>query len=94
MYNRELYKLSKCALWYNHYVLSRSGPGERSMADTITDAGERVGAHVRKVLAKLKALKHRQRAHNGPPNGSLDSAVEVDREDDASEGIGGVQRPA
>jgi hypothetical protein len=95
MYNRELYKLSKCALWYKSYVLSRSGPGERSMADTITGAGERVEAHMRKVLAKLKALKDRQPAHDGPlPNGSLDSAVEVDREDDPSDGIGGVQRPA
>jgi hypothetical protein len=65
------------------------------MADTITGAGERVEAHMRKVLAKLKALKDRQPAHDGPlPNGSLDSAVEVDREDDPSDGIGGVQRPA
>jgi hypothetical protein len=65
------------------------------MADTITDEGERVGAHVRKVLAKLKALKDRQRAHEGPvPNESHDSAVEVDREDDPSNGIGGIQRPA
>jgi hypothetical protein len=65
------------------------------MTDTITDAGERVGAHVRKVLAKLKTMKDRQRAHERPiPNGSRDSAVEVDREDDPSDGIGGVQRPA
>ena len=39
------------------------------MADTITDAGKRVGAHVRKVLANLKTVD-RQRAHEGPiPNG-------------------------
>jgi hypothetical protein len=39
------------------------------MADTITDANERVGAHVRKVLREL-VLKGRPRA--GPsPDGSL-----------------------
>ena len=44
------------------------------MADTITDADARVGAHVRKVLAELKALKGRQRG--GPSRvKSLDSTV-------------------
>jgi hypothetical protein len=63
------------------------------MADTITDTGERVRAHVRKVLAELKALKGRQRAGPSPVK-SLDSAVEVEREDNTPSGIADIQRPA
>ena len=65
------------------------------MADTITDADERVRAHVRKVMTALKALKDRQRPHGwSHPNESLASAVEVHREDDLPNGIGSVKRPA
>jgi hypothetical protein len=58
-------------------------------------AATSVEQHVQKILAQISALKRRLRAHEEPiPNGSRDSAVEVDREDDPSDGIDGVQRPA
>ena len=53
--------------------------------------------HVRKVLAQIRALRDQQRAQEKVrQTGSMDSTVEVevDREDDPSNGIGGVQRPA
>jgi hypothetical protein len=58
-------------------------------------ADEPVGAHLRKILAALKALKVRQRRQERLRlDRSLDSVAEVNREDALPNGIGDVKRPA
>lgn len=57
------------------------------MAKSVAD-GERVRQHVTQVLARLRALKERQRAGE-TRSSKLDGAVEIDREKDISHSIAG-----
>ena len=57
------------------------------MADRERDGTEiAVQEHVRKILARLSALKARLRAQEQTNEARTDGAVEVDREDDSSGG--------
>ena len=51
--------------------------------------------HVSAVLARLRAFKERLRAQEkASRTGSLDTTVEVNREDDHTGGIDDVERPS
>jgi hypothetical protein len=65
------------------------GKERRSLTDTVN---EPVRQHLRKVLARLSA---HTRAGHEKPNAvrSLNTAVEVEREENTPRGVGDVQRP-
>jgi hypothetical protein len=58
------------------------------MSNEKSDAGENIPQHVRKVMARLRALKEQQREKRGP-----DIAVEIDREVDPSSSVDGGESP-
>ena len=61
------------------------------MSKELNDAGENLRQHVRKVLARLRALKERQREKSislGP-----DITVEIDREEDTLISSSGGESP-
>jgi hypothetical protein len=61
------------------------------MSNEMSDAGENVRQHVRKILAQLRALKEQQREQPNPLGPNI--AVEIDREEDPSSSVGGVESP-
>ena len=65
------------------------------MASKDQDGTDSIRQHVRKVLAQIRALRDQQRAQEKVrQTGSMDSTVEVEREENPSSDIGNVQRPA
>jgi hypothetical protein len=62
------------------------------------DAKERVRQHIRELLEHLvqrMTPDHERRRHEQPSApGSLDGAVEVEREDDGAGGVGDPEGPA
>ena len=65
------------------------------MASKDQDGTDSIRQHVRKVLAQIRALRDQQRAQEKVrQTGSMDSTVEVEREENPSGDIGNVQRPA
>jgi hypothetical protein len=64
------------------------------MADEREKAAEAVEQHVRQILAQISALEARRRAQEQASEGRSGNAVEIDREDDRSRGIGGTDRPS
>ena len=62
-----------------------------TMADEVGEAAVR--QHVRKMLLKLRTLQDQQRAREKPNPNGLDSAFEVEREEDTPSSIGSLERP-
>ena len=57
--------------------------------------GAAVREHVRQVLARIGALKRRQRAQESArPAGSREDSVEGNREDHLARGVDGPKRPS
>jgi hypothetical protein len=58
-------------------------------------SGEQVRQHMRTMLIRLTALQRkRAKEEQDPPPGSVDTAVEVEGEDDPPGGVGDPEGPA
>ena len=61
------------------------------MSNEMSEAGEHVRQHVRKILAQLRALKEQQREDPSPLGPGI--AVEIDREEDPPTSADGGESP-
>jgi hypothetical protein len=67
--------------------------GGAAMADEQEPGGD-VRQHVREMLARLVALQRKRAQERNPSPGSVDTAVEVEGEDDPPGSVGDPEGPA